>query len=136
MGDEEGYSFYTTRRAEYALKNGQTAEACKLIDQAVAKTPNIFSVRALRGEIYLEAGNKAIASEELSHLEAIVNRNSAGERRSNLRVFLVFKANYLSAIADFNGAKEIYKVADVFTPAEAAKGIKDVEYEQSFRRKR
>jgi len=64
VGDEEGHSFYTTRRAEYALRSGQPNEASKLIDEAKAKTPNNFGVRALLFEIYLDLGNKSVANDE------------------------------------------------------------------------
>jgi hypothetical protein len=47
VGEEEGHSFYTTRRAEYELKNGQVNEAARLIDEAAVKTPHIFNVKAL-----------------------------------------------------------------------------------------
>ena len=135
VGDEEGHSFYTTRRAEYALRQGQPSEASKLIDEAKVKTPNNFGVRALRFEIYLDLGNKSVANDELSALEAMVLRNTAGERQSNWRPLLEMKARYLTSIGSFEEAKKLYRTAGVFTPAETRNAIKDIEIEQSFRRR-
>src|SRR5262249_25379838 len=57
VSEEDGRSFYATRRAEYELRNENTSIACSLIDEAVRKTPGLFNVHALRAEIYLEHGN-------------------------------------------------------------------------------
>lgn len=135
VGDEEGHSFYTTRRAEYAMQSGQLGEASKLIDEAKLKTPNNFGVRALRFEIYLDMGNKAVANDELNALEATVQRNSTGERQSNRRSLLEMKSRYLVSIGSFDDAKKLYRTTGVFTPDEAQKAIKDIEVEQSFRRR-
>jgi tetratricopeptide (TPR) repeat protein len=135
VGDEEGHSFYTTRRAEYAMQGGQLGEASKLIDEAKLKTPNNFGVRALRFEIYLDMGNKAVANEELKALETMVQRNSTGERQSNQRSLLEMKSRYLLSIGSFDDAKKLYRTAGVFTPDEMEKAIKEIEVEQAFRRR-
>jgi tetratricopeptide (TPR) repeat protein len=135
VGDEEGHSFYTTRRAEYAMQSGQLGEASKLIDEAKLKTPNNFGVRALRFEIYLDMGNKAVATEELKALEAMVQRNSTGERQSNRRPLLEMKSRYLLAIGSFDEAKQLYRTQGIFTQDETEKAIKDIEVEQAFRRR-
>jgi tetratricopeptide (TPR) repeat protein len=135
VGDEEGHSFYTTRRAEYALRNGQPNEASKLIDEAKAKTPNNFGVRALRFEIYLDLGNKSIANDELNALQAMVQRNTTGERRTNWRPLLEMKARYLASIGSFEDAKNLYRTAGLFTTDETQRAIKDIEIEQAFRKR-
>jgi predicted Zn-dependent protease len=133
VGEEEGRSFYTTRRAEYELKFGSLDEACKLIDGAVAKTPGIFNVHALRAEIYLERGNKAIARDEISTMRGIVYRRNSTERLTNLRPFLEIESSYYAAIDDFEKAKAAYRKEGVFTAAEAADAIRRIEIEQSFK---
>jgi tetratricopeptide (TPR) repeat protein len=42
VGEENGRSFYTTRRAEYEHLWGDNRKAAQLIDQAASKTPTIF----------------------------------------------------------------------------------------------
>lgn len=135
VGEEQGHSFYTTRRAEFEWKFGSVNEACKLIDSAVAKTPHIFNVRALRAEIYLDSGNKTIAWDEIKKLRDSVYRNQGNDRRSNLRQLLQLEASYYLANGNFNEAKEIYQTKDVFSRAETAQLVKSVETEQAFRSK-
>lgn len=135
VGDEEGHSFYTTRRAEYAMRSGQLSEASKLIDEAKTKTPNNFGVRSLRFEIYLDMGNKAVANDELNALEAMVQRNTTGERQSNWRPLLEMKAKYLASIGSFDEAKKLYRARGLFTPEEVQKAIKEIEVDQAFRRR-
>jgi tetratricopeptide (TPR) repeat protein len=135
VGEEQGHSFYTTRRAEFEWKFGQVSEACKLIDSAALKTPHIFNVRALRSEIYLDSGNKAIAWDEIKKLQNNVYRESGGERRSNLRQLLQLEASYYLSIGKFNEAKEVYRTKNVFTEKETSDFVKSVETEQAFRKK-
>ena len=135
VGDEEGHSFYTTRRAEYALRSGQLSEASKLIDEAKSKTPSNFGVRALRFEIYLDMGNKAVANDELNAMEDMVRRNTTGERQSNSRPLLEMKAKYLVSIGSFDEAKKLYWTKGAFTPEETQKAIREIEIDQSFRRR-
>src|SRR5262249_55091168 len=82
---EDERSFYTTRRAEYELRRGNLDTACKLIDEAVAQSPRIFNIHALRAEIYLERRNSSVALDELKKLHSIVYRDQTGERFTNLR---------------------------------------------------
>lgn len=135
VGDEEGHSFYTTRRAEYELRSGQLSEAGRLIDEAKNKTPSNFGVHALRFEIYLDMRNKAVAQDELKEMEEMVRRNTTGDRQSNSRPLLEMKAKYLASIGSFEEAKTLYRTKGVFTPEEMQKAIKEIEVEQSFRRR-
>lgn len=135
VGEEEGRSFYTTRRAEYELKNGHLREASRLIDDAVSKTPGIFAVHALRSQIYLEQGIKSIVSDEIEKMRTVVYRNTGGERRTNLRLFLEIESSYFAAIGDYKSAKEVYGSRSVFTEKEAEEKIKTLEYEQMMTRR-
>lgn len=135
VGDEEGRSFYTTRRAEYELRFGRLDEACKLIDEAVRKTPGIFNVHALRAEIYLERGIKTVASDELSELRRLVYRRSSHEQLTNLRALLELEASYYAATGDYEKAKRTYNSKDAFTEAESAAAIRRIEIEQAFKRR-
>ena len=53
IGEEGGKSFYTTRRAEFEHLCGDNAEAMKLIDEAVRRTPGLFEPLRLQAEILL-----------------------------------------------------------------------------------
>lgn len=135
VGEEEGHSFYATRRAEYELKHGSIQEACRLIDIAVDKTPGIFRVHALRATIYLERGLKSVAAEEIEVMRRLVYRPAAGERRTNLRPLLEIEASYLGASGDYDGAKQIYAKRAVFTEDEAKVAIRAIDYERAMKKK-
>jgi hypothetical protein len=135
VGEEEGRSFYTTRRAEYEFKHGNILEACRLIDSAASKTPGIFDIHALRAKIYLERGIKTVVSDELEKMRRVVYRDSAGERRANLRPLLEIEASYLAANGDYEAAKKIYGRREVFTEEEAQAEIRNIDYEQALRRR-
>ncbi|WP_162826893.1 toll/interleukin-1 receptor domain-containing protein [Pseudolabrys taiwanensis] len=133
VGEEEGKSFYTTRRADYEFRTGNLSEACKLIDEAAHKTPGIFNVHELRAKIYLERGNKTIAAEEIQKMRDVVYRPNTSERLTNLRVLLETEASYYSASGMFDEAKKIYKRKDVFTDVEATAAVRKIEIEQGYR---
>jgi hypothetical protein len=133
VGDEDGHSFYATRRAEFELRSGHLREASMLIDEAKSKTPSNFGVRALRFEIYLNMGNKVVARDELNAMEEMIRRNTTGERQTNSRPLLELKAKYLSSIGSFDEAKKLYKTKGMFTRDEIQRAIKEIEIDQSFR---
>jgi hypothetical protein len=68
-------------------------------------------------------------------MEETVRRNTTGERQSNSRPLLEMKAKYLTSIGSFDEAKMLYRTRGVFTPDEAQKAIREIEIEQSFRRR-
>jgi tetratricopeptide (TPR) repeat protein len=136
VGEEEGRSFYTTRRAEYELKFGNVDDACKLIDGAVAKTPGIFNVHALRAQIYLDRGNKTIALDEVRVMRSMVFKDNSSDQLTNLRPLLEVEASYYAAVGDYEKAKEAYKRPEVFTSAEREAAIKRIEVEQAYKRVR
>jgi tetratricopeptide (TPR) repeat protein len=135
VGEQEGHSFYTTRRAEYEMKHGNLNEACKLIDDAAKKTPGIFNVQALKAEIYLDRGNKLIAFEAIQNMQRMIDRNSTGERRANVRQFLEIKASYLASNGQYNDAKGLYRTPGVFTETETLDAIRRLDIEQAYSRR-
>ena len=84
VGDDENQSFYKTRRAEYEWRTGNLSEACRIADEAIAKTPNLFSPHALRAQIYLDRGNRTVALDELKTMERMIGRPRTAEKRSEL----------------------------------------------------
>jgi len=135
VGEEEGHSFYTTRRAEYELKRGELREARSLIDEAAVKTSHLFAVHALRAEIYLESDNKAVVLEEIDKMDRVLRRPKNTERRTNIRRFLEIKAKYFTSIGQYNDAKALFRDKDVFTKQEAAVRIKNIEIDQGYRQR-
>lgn len=132
--DVESRSFYTTRRAEYALRQNNLAEAVKFIDEATRKTPNLFAVQELRARIYLERGNNVVAAESISNLQRMIDRNTSGERRTNIRPLLEIRSSYLAATGQFEEAKQLYRNKDIFTDSETATAIRKIEIEQAYRK--
>jgi hypothetical protein len=68
-------------------------------------------------------------------MRRVVYRDSAGERRANLRPLLEIEASYLAANGDYEAAKKIYGRREVFTEEEAQAEIRNIDYEQALRRR-
>ena len=132
-GEEVKRSFYETRRAQFEVKYGSQHKACELIDRAVNQTPNIFGVRALRAEIYLEAGIVGVVRDEIELMRGVVYQAEMGERRSNVRRFLEIECSYLVVIGEYERAREIYGNRRVFTEDEARAHIRQIDYEEGIR---
>ncbi|MBP2147386.1 tetratricopeptide (TPR) repeat protein [Xanthobacter flavus] len=132
VGEENGRSFYTTRRAEFEHLRGDNNAAASLISIAASKTPTIFEVRRLQAEIFLKAGNKNKAYEALQAMDKMVHGNSISEGRSNYRFFLETKAHYLTDIGQFSEAKDLFEDTSYFSKAERDREIKNIEVAQSF----
>jgi len=132
VGEEEGHSFYSTRRAEYEWRQGNLGEARQLIDEAVDKTGKIFRVHLLRAEIYMDIGNKTVVLEEIETMDRMISRPNYADGRSNLRTVLQMRAQYLSSIGKFDDAKDLYRNNRVFTNDETAAAIKAIEYDQAY----
>ena len=122
IGEEEGKSFFTTRRAEFEHIWGNNKIALKLIEEAVSRTPHIFEPRRLHVEILLKEGNRLKAYEVLRALGEQVNSRDPSERRSNYRSFLETSAHYLVEVGQYKEAKDLYGDASVFTEEEKKKG--------------
>jgi hypothetical protein len=135
VGEEEGRSFFTTRRAEFEHRWGNNREALTLIQQAVAKTPRIFEARRLFVEILLKDGNKAKARDVLADLEKQINSRSPSERRTNYRAYLETYAHYLTETGRYAEAKAQYDDASVFTPHEKSLAVREIEIVQSYKRR-
>jgi len=132
VGEGDGRSFYTTRRAEFELHHGSIQEACKLIDIAVKQTPKIFGVHELRAKIYLERNIKNTARNEIDIMNKMVYRNNSGDRHTHARHLYEIEASYLAAIGDYESAKAKYGNRKLFTDNEALERIKIIEYEQAM----
>ncbi|MGV8839259.1 MAG: TIR domain-containing protein [Bauldia sp.] len=135
VGEEAGHSFYTTRRAEFEWLSKNRPEAVALIDKARERTPGIFSVRALRAQIYLDMGNKTVAADELREMESIVFDAQSSERRSNMRAYLEVKSKYLTAIGDFGSASAVFANRNVFTKDEADAAQRAIDTERAYRQR-
>lgn len=132
VGEENGRSFYTTRRAEYEHLWGDNKKAAQLIDQAASKTPMIFEVRRLQAEIYLKSGNKNRADDAIQAMARMMDDRDVYDRRSNYRLFLETKARYLIEVGQFSDAKELYDNPAYFTPDERDKAVRDIEMTQAY----
>jgi tetratricopeptide (TPR) repeat protein len=133
VSEEEGRSFFTTRKAEFEHRWGDNGRALTLIEAAVAKTPRIFEPRRLYVEILLKAGNKAKAQGVLTELERQVKSRSPNERRTNYRAYLETYSHYLTEIGRYPEAKELYEDPSIFTVEERNAAIREIEIVQSFR---
>lgn len=136
VGELDGRSFYTTRRAEYEFRMGRLSEARTLIDTAARRSPNIFAVQSLRAQIYLEQGNKAVAWEALEAMKETVYRYSTNERFSNLRVYLEILSEYHASNRSWDQAKAAFDVAGVFTADEKDRALRNLDYERASQNRR
>ncbi len=138
VGEENGRSFYTTRRAEYELLWGDKKWAALRIDQAAEKTPTIFEVRRLQAEIYLKIGNRNRVEQALQAMTRMMEDREVYDRRSNYRLYLETKASYLVETGQYSEAKALFNDTAYFTSDERDRAVKDIEVTQSFdiRRKR
>lgn len=132
VGDQDGRSFFTTRRAEFEFLWGSNKEAVRLIDEAIAKTPTIFEPRRLHALIMLKDGNKTKAFETIKLMYEMVNARKPGERRTNFRAYLETNAQYLVETARYKEAKEIYDDLSIFTDSERKKAVREIEIAEAF----
>lgn len=96
----------------------------------------IFEVRRLQAEIYLKAGNRNRADQAIQAMTRMMEDREVYDRRSNYRLFLETKAQYLVEIGHFSDAKKLYDDLAYFTPEERDKAIKDIEITQAFASKK
>ena len=130
VGEQEGHSFYTTRRAEYEYVRGRSAEALQLVEQAIGKTPTLFEPRRLQAEILMKLGNKVKAREVIEDMRRIVDSRNPNDRRRNYRQYLETYAHYLTEVGQFDEAKNIFADLRYFTEAEKVRGVRDIEIVQ------
>jgi tetratricopeptide (TPR) repeat protein len=133
IGEEEGKSFFTTRRAEFEHIWGNNKIALRLIEEAVSRTPHIFEPRRLHVEILLKEGNRLKAYEILRSLEEQVNSRDPSERRSNYRSYLETYAHYLMEVGRYKEAKDLYGDTSVFTEEERKKAVREIEITQGYK---
>lgn len=130
VGEQDGRSFYTTRRAEYEYMQKNFQEALRLIERAVDRTPSLFEPRRLHAEICLRLGNKVKAAEAISVMKEMVNSNRPDERRKNYRQYLETYSHYLTEVGQFEKAKSLFNDNRVFTEEERHAEIKQIEIVQ------
>jgi tetratricopeptide (TPR) repeat protein len=136
VGEEDGRSFYTTRKAEFEYLCGDIRLAASLIDQAVTKTPMIFEVRRLQAEIYIKIGNKNRAEQAIQAMTKMIEDRKIYDRRTNYRLFLETKASFLTEVGQFQEAKILFDDLAYFTREERDKAVKNIEVAQSFASKK
>jgi tetratricopeptide (TPR) repeat protein len=134
IGEEGGRSFFTSRKAEFELVCGRTAEARKFVERAIARTPRIFEPHRIYVEVLLKEGNKTKARDELNIMREIVNSRDPNERRTNYRSYLEMESAYLTEIGQYAEAKRIFNDQQIFTDDERSAAIKRVEIAQSYSR--
>ena len=133
VGEEDGRSFYTTRRAEFEHLCGDNGEAMQLIEKAVNRTPGLFEPRRLHAEILLKAGNLVRASEVIGVMERMVNSRSPDEGKRNLRQYLQTWAHYLTEVGRYDEAKAVFSNGRIFTEDERETEIRRIGVAQGFR---
>jgi tetratricopeptide (TPR) repeat protein len=128
-------SFYETRRAEYELARGRAVESSRLIDLALAKTPHLFNVHALRARILMARGNRTAVAEELQKMNYLVRRPT-GEGKSNLRALLDIQADYHAMCGDFTAARRVYDYQGVFDEKEKEQAMRRLDSAEGYARLR
>ena len=131
VGEQDGRSFYTTRRAEYEFMQGNDIEALRLVERAVKKTPTLFEPHRLNAEILLKLGNKVKARKVLEVMREMVNSMKQNDRRRNYRQYLETYAHYLTEVKQFKEAKQVFHDQRVFTLEESEREIRDIEILQA-----
>lgn len=135
VGETDGRSFFTTRKAEFEHLWGNNKEALNLIQVAIKKTPTIFEPRRLYAEILLKDGNKAKALEAINTMQEIVNARDPDERRTNYRLFLITYSHYYVEVGMWKEAKDLFDDQGVFTEEERSAAVREIEIAQSFKAK-
>ena len=130
VGEQDGRSFYTTRRAEYEYMKSNFREALRLIERAVDRTPTLFEPRRLHAEICLSLGNKVKAAESINVMREMVNSNRPDERRKNYRQYLETYSHYLTEVGQFQEAKKLFDDKRVFTEEERLAEVRKIEIVQ------
>ena len=133
VGDEAGRSFYVTRKAEFEHMWGDNNAALRLVEEAIAKTPNLFEARRLHAESLLKAGNKVRALEAIEVMKRMVRERDPHVRRTNYRQYLQTFAHYLMDVDRFDEAKAIYRDLTVFSEEERQQNVQDIDTVQAYR---
>ena len=109
VGNDEGHSFYMTRRAEYEWKKTTRARGVPA-NRRGGKEDGLDAIRVhlLRGHIYLDTGNKAVAIEEINLVKAKLGKFSRADGRTNLRELLELEALYNVSIGSFGVRRKTY----------------------------
>lgn len=135
VGESEGRSFYTTRRAEFEYITGDNGKALHFIKMAIEKTPTLFEPQRLYASILLKSGNKSKAFEVIEKMKNIVMYDEKFDRKFNYRSYLVSLSEYYSEVGKFLEAKKLFNDYNVFTSAERERFVKSLETTESYRKK-
>ena len=133
VGEEEGRSFFTTRRAEFEYVSGNNREALRRIEIAIARTPALFEPRRLHAEILLAMGNRVRANDVIREMREMVNARNPNEGRKNYRQYIETFAHYLTEVNSFEEAKALFADQRVFSLLETEKEIRNIEIVQAHR---
>ena len=133
VSEEEGRSFFSTRKADFEHLWGDNREALRLVEIAIRQTPRLFEPRRLHASILLKTGNKIKAFEAIKIMRDMVDSQDPNERRKNYRQYLRSNAEYLVEIGQYKEAKKIYSNRMVFTEAEQNEQVKAIEVIQGYR---
>lgn len=131
VGEHDGRSFYTMRRADYALRCGAFSEALSHIRIAVSKTPSIFEVRRIEALIHLEIENIPAANNAIEAMYRILSSNSEDDNQYRYSSYLRAKAQYCVLTRDFSTAREIYALDRFFDADERARMVRIIDFEAS-----
>lgn len=131
--NEDGHSFYTTRKAEFEHLYGNNREALRLIKLAIKKTPNIFEPRQIYISILLDEKKISEAREAIEYLRTIFNQ----ERNVNsnkLRQFCEIQFEFFKVNNQWEDAKNIISNKHLFTDEEITRLCKDADMDQSYKK--
>ena len=92
-----------------------------------SRTPNIFEPRRIYAEILLAERNFTKVAEVINWMKNKVDAHEPGERRTNFRGYLESNALYLTELGRYSLAKEVYDDGSVFTAAERAAAVREIE---------
>jgi tetratricopeptide (TPR) repeat protein len=132
VGEEDGRSFYTTRKAEFEYVSGNYSGAASFIRKAIEKTPTLFEPRRIYAEILLKQGNKSKALEVIDVMKNMVAERENSDRRTNYRLYLEVLSKYHLETGNFSEARAVFQDSTVFTQIEAAGFIKKIDIAESF----
>ncbi len=107
LDQEEGRSFYTTRKAEIQYLYGNNRVALKLIKEALHITPGLFEPLHLYAKMLLKDGNPSRALEAIGTLQKIVNKDRGAGMGPNSRQYHLLKAEYFIEIGEYKEAMKL-----------------------------
>lgn len=130
---EEGRSFHSTRLAEIEYLYGDNKKALTLVQEALKKTPNLFTPLELYSKSLLKDGNFSKAKDQINLARKIIIERSAFDLRANYRPLLQLEAEYSMSVDDFSSAIEIYRDKKYFSDLDRTALGKEIETIKSYK---